>query len=91
MAYTSTAVYNAVVAIEGGYEPIDSTITAPEGASVDCAVVEAAYRTLSYYFSSFDGLMANLNARHAEALSELDVCTATAAPAPTSARSRPTR
>jgi hypothetical protein len=76
MAYVSTAVYNAVVAIEGGYEPIDSTITAPEGASVDCAVVEAAYRTLSYYFSSFDGLMANLNARHAEALSELDGCTA---------------
>jgi hypothetical protein len=76
MAYTSTAVYNAVVAIEGGYEPIDSTITAPEGASVDCAVVEAAYRTLSYYFSSFDGLVANLNARHAEALSELDGCTA---------------
>jgi VCPO second helical-bundle domain len=76
MAYTSMAVYNAVVAIEGGYEPIDSTITAPEGASVDCAVVEAAYRTLSYYFSSFDGLVANLNARHAEALSALDGCTA---------------
>ena len=33
-AYASTAVYNAVVAIEGGYEPQDSTITAPAGASV---------------------------------------------------------
>jgi hypothetical protein len=76
MAYAATAVYNAVVAIEGGYEPIDSTITAPEGASVDCAVVEAAYRTLSFYFSSFDGLIANLNARHAEALAELGGCTA---------------
>jgi hypothetical protein len=52
MAYASTAVYNAVVAIEGGYEPVDSTITSPVGASVDCAVVEAAYRTLRYYFSS---------------------------------------
>src|ERR671910_1727378 len=29
MAYASTAVYNAVVAIEDGYEPLDSTITAP--------------------------------------------------------------
>ena len=43
MAYAATAVYNAVVAIEGGYESLDSTITAPPGASVDCAVVEAAY------------------------------------------------
>jgi hypothetical protein len=43
MAYESTAVYNAVVAIESGYEPLGSTITAPAGASIDCAVVEAAY------------------------------------------------
>jgi hypothetical protein len=78
MAYASTAVYNAVVAIEGGYEPLDSTITAPAGASVDCAVVEAAYRTLRYYFSSFPVLVANLDASYAEALSpsNLDGCTA---------------
>jgi hypothetical protein len=78
MAYASTAVYNAVVAIEGGYEPVDSTITAPAGASVDCAVVEAAYRTLHYYFSSFPVLVANLDASYAEALSpsNLDGCTA---------------
>ncbi len=77
-AYASTAVYNAVVAIEGGYKPLDSTITAPAGASVDCAVVEAAYRTLSYYFSSFPVLLANLDADVAEALSpsNLDGCTA---------------
>jgi hypothetical protein len=77
-AYASTAVYNAVVAIEGGYEPLDSTITAPAGASVDCAVVEAAYRTLRYYFSSFPVLMATLDADYAEALSpsSLDGCTA---------------
>ena len=56
-AYASTAVYNAVVAIEGGTSPMDSTITAPAGASVGCAVVEAAYRTLRYYFSSFPGLV----------------------------------
>src|SRR5215510_10909457 len=62
MAYTSTAVYNAVVAIEGGYEPLDSTIIAPAGASVDCAVVEAAYQTLSYYFSAFPALLVTLDA-----------------------------
>jgi hypothetical protein len=78
MAYASSAVYNAVVAIEGGYEPVDSTITAPAGASVDCAVVEAAYRTLRYYFSSSSVLVANLDANYAEALSpsNLDGCTA---------------
>jgi hypothetical protein len=78
MAYASTAVYNAVVAIAGGYEPLDSTISAPAGASVDCAVVEAAYRTLRYYFASFPVLVANLDADYAEALSpsNLDECTA---------------
>jgi VCPO second helical-bundle domain len=78
MAYASTAVYNAVVAIEGGYEPIDSTIVAPAAASVDCAIVEAAYRTLHYYFSSFPGLLATLDADYAEARSpsNLDGCTA---------------
>jgi VCPO second helical-bundle domain len=76
MAYASTAVYNAAVAIEGGYEPLDSTITAPAGASVDCAVVEAAYQTLRYYFSSFPVLVANLDASYAEALANLGGCTA---------------
>ncbi len=78
MAYASTAVYNAVVAIEGAYEPVDSTISAPAGASVDCAAVEAAYQTLRYYFSSFPVLVANADASYAEALSpsNLDGCTA---------------
>jgi len=77
-AYASRAVYNAVVAIEGGYEPLDATITAPAGASVECAAVEAAYRTLRYYFSSFPVLVANLDAAYVEALSpsNLDGCTA---------------
>jgi hypothetical protein len=50
MAYVSAAVYDAVVAIEGGFEPYGSSITAPPGASVDAAVVEAAYRTQWAYF-----------------------------------------
>jgi hypothetical protein len=78
MAYASTAVYNAVVAIEGGYKPLHSTITAPVGASVGCAAVEAAYRTLRYYFSSFPVLVANLDVNYADSLSpsNLDGCTA---------------
>jgi VCPO second helical-bundle domain len=50
MAYTSAAVYDAVVAIEGGYEPYAGTIAALPTASVDAAVVEAAYRILTQYF-----------------------------------------
>jgi hypothetical protein len=76
MAYTSAAAYNAVVAIEGGYTPLlGSTLTAPAGASVDCAVVEAAYQTLHYYFSTFPALVATLDADHAEALANLGGCT----------------
>jgi hypothetical protein len=52
MSYASTAVYDAVVAINGGYEPYGPAINAPAGASVDAAVVEAAYQTLSTYFPS---------------------------------------
>ena len=52
MSYTSLAVYDAVVAIQGGSEPYGPAINAPAGASVDAAVVEAAYRTLSAYFPS---------------------------------------
>jgi hypothetical protein len=76
MAYPSAAVYDAVVAIEGGFEPYGPPITAPPGASVDCAVVEAAYRTHRYYFSSFPGLVANLDGYYAEALSNFGGCTA---------------
>jgi hypothetical protein len=50
MAYVSAAVYDAVVAIEGGFEPYGPAIDAPAGATVDAAVVEAAYRTLLAYF-----------------------------------------
>jgi len=50
MAYISAAVYDAVVSIEGGYEPYGSGIPAPSGASTDAAAVEAAYRTLVNYF-----------------------------------------
>src|SRR5262245_24468049 len=76
MAYTSAAVYDAVVAIRGGYEPYGPAIAASQGASVDCAVVEAAYRTLRHYFSSFPALVSNLDGYYSEALSNLNGCTA---------------
>jgi hypothetical protein len=65
MAYVSAAVYDAVVAIEGGFEPYGLAITAPPGASTDAAVVEGAYRTLVYYFPSQAG---TLGALYTEAL-----------------------
>jgi hypothetical protein len=76
MSYAATAVYDAVVAIEGGYEPYGPAISAPAGASVDCAVVEAAYRTLFHYFSSNATLAGILNGHYADALSNLNGCTA---------------
>src|SRR5215813_5912047 len=65
MAYVSAAVYDAVVAIEGRYEPYGTAIDALPGASLDAAVVEAAYRTLQNYFPS---QAATLDALHTEAL-----------------------
>lgn len=50
MAYVSAAVYNAVVAIDGRYEPYGNPLSAPSGTSADAAVAEAAYDTLVHYF-----------------------------------------
>jgi FtsP/CotA-like multicopper oxidase with cupredoxin domain len=50
LSYVQAAVYNALVAIEGGYEPYESQLVAPPTASRDAAVVEAAYGVLAYHF-----------------------------------------
>jgi hypothetical protein len=76
MSYTATAVYDAVVAIQGGFEPYGPAITAPAGASIDCAVVEAAYRTLHHYFASKPALIASLDGYYSDALLGLNGCTA---------------
>jgi hypothetical protein len=65
MAYVSAAVYNATVAINGGYAPYGQGVTASAGASTDAAVVEAAYRTLVNYFPTQS---ATLDPLYAEAL-----------------------
>lgn len=57
MAYVSAAVYNAVVAIAGGYEPYGPGVVAPAGASTDAAIVEAAYRTLINNFPGQSGIL----------------------------------
>ncbi len=72
MAYTSAAVYDAVVAIEGGFRALWSTDHGAAGASVDCAIIEAAYRTLVNYFPSQAG---TLGALYTEALSNFGGCT----------------
>ena len=50
MSYAQLAVYDAVVAIEGGYQPYGAALSAPAGASAEAAVVQASYETLVHYF-----------------------------------------
>jgi vanadium-dependent haloperoxidase-like protein len=65
MSYESAAVYDAVVAINGGFQPYALHIAAPPGASVQAAVIEAAYRVLQHYFPAQS---VTLNAYRTEAL-----------------------
>jgi PAP2 superfamily len=48
-AYTAIAVYDAVMAIEGGYEPFAIDVDAPAEASAEAAVVGAASTVLENY------------------------------------------
>ena len=48
-AYVAIAVYDSVMAIEGGYEPFAVDVGAPEGASTAAAVAAAAHRILEHY------------------------------------------
>jgi PAP2 superfamily len=50
LAYTHLAIYNAVNAIDHRFQPYGAEIPAPTGASVDAAVISAAYNTLISYF-----------------------------------------
>ena len=74
MSYESAAVYDAVVAIEGGYQPYAfrprtaAAKNAAAGAATEAAIIEAAYRVLRFYFPS---QAATLDACHDEALAAL--------------------
>ena len=48
-AYVAIAVYDAVIAVEGGYEPFAVDLDAPAGASAEAAVAAAAHRILVHY------------------------------------------
>ncbi len=48
-AYVAIAVYDSVMAIEGGYRPFAVDVDAPRGASAQAAVAAAAHRTLAHY------------------------------------------
>ncbi len=50
MSITQLAVFEAVNAIKGDYEPYLGTVVASPGASADAAAVAAAYRVLKTYF-----------------------------------------
>jgi vanadium-dependent haloperoxidase-like protein len=65
MGYTEIAVYDAVVAIDGQYEPYGAPLAAPAGADADAAVVEAAYETLQH---SFPAASASLATAYANSL-----------------------
>jgi len=48
-AYVAIAVYDSVMAIEGGYEPFAVDVDAPRGASAEAAVAAAAHRILVHH------------------------------------------
>jgi hypothetical protein len=48
MAYVHLAMYNAVNAIDGRFQPYKYLLNASLGASADAAAIEASYRTLLY-------------------------------------------
>jgi hypothetical protein len=61
MAIVQLSVFEAVNAITGDYEPyLNPATTAPEGASVDAAVIIAAHRALTNYFPAAMFPAANL-------------------------------
>ncbi len=67
-AITHLAMFEAVNAIEGGYEPYLATTTPAPGASADAAAVAAAHRVLTTYFP---GSAATLNAARATSLAAI--------------------
>jgi hypothetical protein len=65
-AMVPIAMYDAVVAIEGGYEPYTAPVSAPAGADVTAAVATAAFRVLHERFPS---QQASLDSQYASYMS----------------------
>ena len=68
MAITQLAVFEAVNAVTGRYEPYLGTIVAPEGASAEAAAIAAAYAVLKNYFP---GSATSLNDARASSLATI--------------------
>jgi hypothetical protein len=56
MTYMQAAVYDAVTAIEGGYQPYKVSLSPPAGATAQGATIGAAYEILATYFPSHKAL-----------------------------------
>ena len=54
-AYVAIAVYDAVMAVDGGYRPFAVDADAPAGASAEAAVAAAAHRVLGHYLPDSGG------------------------------------
>src|SRR6185503_14861241 len=67
-AIVPIAMYDAVVAIQGGYEPYTARVVAPAGADVTAAVATAAYRVLHERFPS---QQASLDSQYASYMSSI--------------------
>ncbi len=65
IAFVQAAVYDAVVAIKGGYQPYQVRLARLPDASLDAAVATAAHRVLVHYFPA---QQAALDADYAAAL-----------------------
>ena len=68
LAFVHLAMYNAVNAIEGGYQPYHSQIVAPAGSSSEAAAASAAYYVLLSYFPD---QQASLDAQFAASLAAI--------------------
>ena len=56
-AYVAIAVYDSVMAIEGGYRPFAIDVDAPAGASAEAAVAAAAHDILVHYLPAQAGIL----------------------------------
>lgn len=56
-AYVAIAVYDSVMAIEGGYDPFAVDVDAPEDTSAEAAVAAAARRVLVHYLPGQAGIV----------------------------------
>jgi hypothetical protein len=71
MAITQLAVFEAVNAINGGYEPYLGTISAAPGASAEAAAIAAAHKVLVTYFATSPVVVAQLDADRAASLAAI--------------------